>query len=323
MRSRHFVAGGAAGLALVTAALLSFAAPAVATTAYPRAEGRCVDQVGVLGRELCAEVTAVLMRDEKATSDEIAVAVVPTTGEATIEEFSTGLFNAWGVGKKEKNNGVLLVVAVNDRTLRLETGRGMADRLSDDDAHNIIDTVITPRFASDEYASGILAGLDEVRRILGHNVPTRARLENLAGQAPAASGQETGTATDDATVTGDNGAGVASDGSWPADGDLVVDGGFPDDLDADGSPSIWAFVFGGGVILGLAFLVARSASSQSAGLGSGGTRSWQTGHRSGATRSSMSTTGTGWSSDSSSGSGASGSSFGGGSSDGGGASGSW
>ena len=149
------------------AMVLGTATPAVAGSAYPRAEGRCVDTAGVLGPRLCAKVTAILLRDEARTSDEIAVAVVTDTGDASIEEWSTGLFNAWGVGKKDKNNGVLLVVAVDDHELRLATGRGIGQRLSDDEAADIIETVITPQFAADAYAAGILGGLDEVRPTAG------------------------------------------------------------------------------------------------------------------------------------------------------------
>jgi uncharacterized protein len=144
------------GLFLTAAVMLGTAAPAAAAPAYPRPDGRCVDRAGVLGPRLCAKVTKILLRDEARSSDEIAVAVVPSTGAQTIEAWSTGLFNAWGVGKQDKDNGVLLVVAVDDRRVRLETGRGMSSRLSDEAAGEIVRTVITPRFAEGAHAAGIL-----------------------------------------------------------------------------------------------------------------------------------------------------------------------
>src|SRR5690349_19885120 len=91
-------------------AVVGMAVPAQAAPVYPRADGRCVDQTGVLGPDLCRKVTSILVREEKSTSDEIAVVVVPNTGDSTIEAWSTGLFNTWGVGRKGKDNGVLLVV---------------------------------------------------------------------------------------------------------------------------------------------------------------------------------------------------------------------
>jgi uncharacterized protein len=309
MRSRTRTVAPAAVLAFVVAAVLGVASPAAAAPAYPRADGRCVDQTGVLGSELCATVTAVLLRDEKATSDEIAVAVVPTTDDATIEEWSTGLFNAWGVGKHDKDNGVLLVVAIDDHRVRLETGRGMAARLSDSAAAGIVDDVITPHFADDEYALGILTGLDAVRRKIGHAVPPRARLESLAKTAPAPadqdrSGGDDATAPDDVQVTSPDQSASTDDGSLP----------------------LWPIGLGALAVVALLIAFISRASSRSARSGAGTTprRSSSLTRSTSAqyspwTAGSIDTTSSSWSSSVSSG----GSDFGGGSSDGGGASGSW
>jgi uncharacterized protein len=267
-----------------------------------------VDQAGVLGDDLCAKVTAVLLRDEKSAADEIAVAVVPTTGGGGIEAWSTGLFNSWGVGKKGKNNGVLLVVARDDRAVRLETGRGVADRLSDGDAGNIVDDV-TARCAEDECALGILTGLDAVRRQLGHTVPADALLAPLA-----------------ATALGSPGA-AAADGAGDPDfesGDSVVQaGGSESGPEDDGAMAVLPIVIGGfAVVLLLAALISRD-SGRSRGVGPAwsahqdparGTM-WSTGATDTTTISSFSS-----GSDSSANSGGG---FGGGSSDGGGASGGW
>ncbi|GAA0806173.1 hypothetical protein Sya03_37880 [Spirilliplanes yamanashiensis] len=294
----------AAVLAAV-ALTLAVAVPAAAAPAYPRAQGRCVDQAGVLGGALCARVTAILLRDEKATTDEIAVAVVPSTGEAAIEAWSTGLFNAWGVGKRDRDNGVLLVVAVDDRRVRLETGRGLARRLPDAEAARIVDDVVTPAFRRGDRAAGILAGLDEVRRALGHDVPRAARLTALAAQAQAP------------TVA------PVSDPVPAADVDGLVGGDYDDEpFDSGGSDS-----FGGAVLLvflGVGALLLILVAAGRGGGGSGPHRhdgtaiapTWSPVHHSTFTGSS----GGGSSGSDSSGSG---SSFGGGGSDGGGASGSW
>lgn len=280
-------------------AVVGFAAPAEAAPAYPKADGRCVDQTAVLGPGLCAKVTAVLLREEKSTSDEIAVAVVPTTGDASIETWSTGLFNTWGVGKKGKNNGVLLVVALDDHTVRLETGRGAQARLDDNDAKTIVDDV-TSHLAKDEYALGILTGLDDVRRQLGHTVPTKARLVSLAATAPT---------PPEPVLTDSDGTEVLSDGSEFTS---------PDDFGSvdDGFGPLVPIALGGFAVLALFGVVISRVSSRSNGGGHHhATR--QTTWAAGSSDSSS----TSWSSSDSSGS--SGSSFGGGSSDGGGSSGSW
>ncbi|MGA5301714.1 TPM domain-containing protein [Nucisporomicrobium flavum] len=249
MRSRTRVV--AASL-LVGAALMGWTTPAAAAPAYPK-PGRCVDRTDVLGSALCAKVTTILKRDEKATSDEIAVAVVPTTGDESIEAWTTGLFNSWGVGKKDKNNGVLLVVAVDDHRVRLETGRGVTKRLTDGEAEAIVDGVVTPRFAEGNYQLGILAGLDEVRRELGHALPANARLESLAEPA------------DDEPDSGYTSGGTASD--FVSDGDFAL----PDGSGDDGSGSAWAVLIIAVAGIGLFFvLVTRVVGASSGGTRGGG-----------------------------------------------------
>lgn len=142
---------------------------------YPAA-ATCVDTVGALGRATCARITAVLAADERASTDEIAVAVLPSTGTATIEAWSTGLFNAWGLGKADRDNGVLLVVAVTDRRLRLVTGDGLRSRLPDGEASEIVGGTITPLLRAGRTRDAVLAGLDAVRRALGHSVTTSTAL---------------------------------------------------------------------------------------------------------------------------------------------------
>jgi len=297
MRSTVRIAAG--GLALAAAVVLNLAGPAAAAPKYPAADGRCVDQVGVLGAGMCDRVTKVLLQDEKDSSDEIAVAVVPTTGDATIESWSTGLFNTWGVGKKSQNNGVLLVVAVKDHRVRLATGRGLAKRLDDRAAKKIIDDTITPSFARDAYAEGILAGLDEVRRTLRHRIPLDSQLAALA--APS-----------------------AEPDVQPVTGDTTVDGvDFTGELpDGDSGAPVGVFLIVGLALVALLGFAARITSS-----GSETVRDHRRAARWHSTSSAHSAT-TDWSSSTPSsdfggGSSSSSSDFGGGSSSGSGASGSW
>jgi len=164
-------------LAVTPTALATSAAAAAAPagTAYPR-RAVCVDQVGVLGAQACARISRVLRADEEDTTDEIAVVVVHSTGGVPIETWGTGLFNHWGLGKRSKNNGILLVVAVDDRRLRIVTGSGMADRLPDGAASEIIGGTITPLFRAGRIRDGVLAGVDEIRVHLGHVVDVTNQL---------------------------------------------------------------------------------------------------------------------------------------------------
>lgn len=167
---------------LVLASVVVVAAPAaaippvtVAPTAPPGgvpypAAAVCVDTAGALGRAACRRITAVLAADEEATTDQLAVAVVPSTGGPSIEAWGTGLYNAWGVGRAGEDNGVLLVVALRDRRVRLVTGDGMRARLPDRQASEIVGGTITPLLREGRTAEAVYAGLDAVRREIGHPV---------------------------------------------------------------------------------------------------------------------------------------------------------
>jgi uncharacterized protein len=176
---RSLVMTVVASVLVVMAAAPADAAPADAApaggAAYPAA-ATCVDTAGALGASTCARITAVLAADEKASpqQDQIAVAVVPTTGAASIEEWSTGLFNHWGVGRAGADNGVLLVVALSDRALRIATGDGLRSRLPDSQASEIVGGTITPLLRAGRTSDAVLAGLDGIRTALGHDVGTTA-----------------------------------------------------------------------------------------------------------------------------------------------------
>lgn len=98
----------------------------------------------------------------KQTSSQIAVVIIPTTNGEEIASFTHGWFNAWGIGRKEHNNGVLLLIAKNDRKLFIATGRGLEAALPDAIASSIIRNDITPYFKQDLYAQGIAKGLSSI-----------------------------------------------------------------------------------------------------------------------------------------------------------------
>ena len=192
---------------LLVAAALVLAGPGVAAAAAPApypAPATCVDTARALGAATCARITRALDVDEKASPerDEIAVAVVPTTGSASIETWSTGLFNAWGVGQAGTDNGVLLVVAVSDRALRIVTGDGLRTRLPDGRASEIIGSTITPLLRSGRTSDAVLAGLDGIRTELGHDVSARP----LARPGPAVDPVYSGGDDDEAETDGGSGS---------------------------------------------------------------------------------------------------------------------
>jgi uncharacterized protein len=103
--------------------------------------------------------------DER-TSAQIAVAVVDTIGDSYIEEYAVKMFERWGVGQKGKDNGVLLVVAMSERKIRIEVGYGLEGAVTDAESKFIIDEIIAPLFKQGDYSGGISAGEEALAAIV-------------------------------------------------------------------------------------------------------------------------------------------------------------
>ncbi len=130
-------------------------------------EGMLVnDFSGILSSGQIQTLNAQLADFEKRTTIEFAVVTVSSLQGFSIEEFSLGLANAWGVGKKDKNNGVILLVAPNERKVRIEVGLGLEQQLSDNAASDIIQNTILPAFKSGNMGLGIINGVGAVIKTL-------------------------------------------------------------------------------------------------------------------------------------------------------------
>ncbi|MDE2380414.1 YgcG family protein [Bradyrhizobium sp.] len=151
---------------LLLALLLGFAFTAAAEVAVPQLTGRVVDQTGTLGAGDVASLTQKLRDFETRKGSQIAVLIVPTTQPETIEQFSIRVAEAWKVGRKKIDDGAILVIAKNDRHLRIEVGYGLEGSLTDATSRRIIDEDITPKFKSGDFAGGIAAGVDRMIRVV-------------------------------------------------------------------------------------------------------------------------------------------------------------
>ncbi|KWV52875.1 hypothetical protein AS156_09545, partial [Bradyrhizobium macuxiense] len=162
----------AAARVILLAFLLGFLGPAWAEVALPQLTGRVVDQTGTLSSGDIASLNDKLKDLETRKGSQVAVLIVPTTGEETIEQFSIRVAEAWKIGRKRIDDGALLVVAKNDRHLRIEVGYGLEGVLSDVITHRIIDEDITPKFKAGDYAGGISAGVDRMIGLInGEQLP--------------------------------------------------------------------------------------------------------------------------------------------------------
>jgi uncharacterized protein len=162
----------AAARIIVLAFLLGVLCPAWAEVAVPQLTGRVVDQTGTLSSGDIASLNDKLKDLETRKGSQVAVLIVPTTGEETIEQFSIRVADAWKIGRKKVDDGALLVVAKNDRHLRIEVGYGLEGVLSDVVTHRIIDEEITPKFKAGDFAGGISAGVDRMIGLInGEQLP--------------------------------------------------------------------------------------------------------------------------------------------------------
>jgi uncharacterized protein len=166
----------------IVALALCWAFAAAADVAVPPLTGRVVDQTGTLSSGDIDSLTQTLKNLELRKGSQIAVLIVPTTEPETIEQYSIRVAEAWKIGRKKIDDGALLVIAKNDRKLRIEVGYGLEGALTDITSRRIIDEVITPKFKSGDFAGGISAGVDRIIRVVDG--------EPLPAPGPAATGRQ-------------------------------------------------------------------------------------------------------------------------------------
>ncbi len=126
---------------------------------YPTYSGFVNDYTSTLTEEWKTKTEQLTASVERQTSCEIAVAVIDSLNGISVEEYAVRLFNKWGVGKKDKDNGALLLIAMADHKLRIEVGYGLEGTITDLEVKEIIDNVIVPRFKENDYNSGIYNGV--------------------------------------------------------------------------------------------------------------------------------------------------------------------
>ena len=151
----------------IFAALLGcFACAAVAQIAVPPLTGRVVDRTSTLSADDIASLDGKLRDFEVRKGSQIAVLIVPSAKPETIEQFSLRVAEAWKIGRRKVDDGAILVVAKDDRALRIEVGYGLEGALNDATAKRIIDEIIVPKFRERDFARGVTAGIDRMLRVI-------------------------------------------------------------------------------------------------------------------------------------------------------------
>ncbi len=145
---------------------------------FPKLTGRVVDNASLLSPAVKEQLTQQLAAHEQQTTNQVVVLTLQTLQDYPIEDYGYQLGRHWGIGQKDKNNGILLIVAPNERKVRIEVGYGLEGQLTDALSHDIIQNRILPRFREGNFEAGIVAGVDSILAVLGGNYEPVKRLNS-------------------------------------------------------------------------------------------------------------------------------------------------
>lgn len=149
---------------------------ASAEVAVPALSARVIDQTKTLTQDQLRALDQKLSDIEARKGSQVAVLIVSTTKPEEIEQYAIRVADRWKIGRKKVDDGVILLVAKNDRTVRIEVGYGLEGALTDALSKRIIDSAIIPRFQQQDFYGGVLAGVDQIGRVIdGEALPVPKR----------------------------------------------------------------------------------------------------------------------------------------------------
>lgn len=152
--------------AALAAAVALFASLAFAAFAFPELTGRVVDAAGILSPQAKQQIEAKEKELEEKSGIQLVVATVPSLQGGDIESFGYQLGRYWKLGEAKKNNGVLFLIAPNERKVRIDVGYGLEGTLTDALSKVIIATVVTPNFKKGDFNAGVERGVDAIVEVL-------------------------------------------------------------------------------------------------------------------------------------------------------------
>lgn len=149
--------------------LLLWQASAQAQSApeFPELTGRVVDNAEMLSPKVERSLSQMLEAHEQSTTEQVVVVTLPNLQGYAIEDFGYQLGRHWGIGQKGEDNGALLIVAEEERRIRIEVGYGLEGRLTDATSATIINQIITPAFRQGDFSTGIANGAAAMVQVLG------------------------------------------------------------------------------------------------------------------------------------------------------------
>jgi uncharacterized protein len=178
MTGRGFGSALQVGRALLYASLLvcaSWSPLSAAQVAVPPLTGHVIDQTGTLTAEQKAALEQTLTAFEARKGSQLAVLMVASSAPEEIEQYALRVAEQWKLGRKKVDDGAILVIAKNDRAMRIEVGYGLEGALNDLTSKRIISETILPRFKNQDFYGGITAGVEQVIRVVdGEPLPAPA-----------------------------------------------------------------------------------------------------------------------------------------------------
>jgi uncharacterized protein len=150
---------------------------------FPQLTGRVVDEAGILDAATVQALTDKLAAVEAKSGDQIVVVTLKSLQGTSIEDFGYRLGRAWAIGQKDKNNGAILIVAPNERKVRIEVGYGLEGALTDAVTRLIIQNAIAPRFRANDFVGGIMRGVDDIIQVASGDAE---EFQRRAAQRPEA-----------------------------------------------------------------------------------------------------------------------------------------
>ncbi|MBL0318859.1 MAG: TPM domain-containing protein [Alphaproteobacteria bacterium] len=152
-------------LSFITALFIS--AVAIAAPQFPALTGRVVDDAHILSANTVQALDAMLADYERGTTNQVVVVTLSSLQGTSIEDYGYQLGRHWRIGQKDKDNGVLLIVAPTDRKIRIEVGYGLEGELTDAKSSVILHSIILPAFRAGKLEQGIVDGTNAIVSVLG------------------------------------------------------------------------------------------------------------------------------------------------------------
>lgn len=173
-------------LAVIVAVLVLGTAASAVEPEFPKLTGRVVDEANLLSPAEEASLAEALAAHEAATTNQVVVVTLDSLQGVPIEDYGYQLGRHWKLGQEGEDNGVLLIVAPNERKVRIDVGYGLEPMLTDAQSKLIIENVVVPAFRAEQFGPGIVAGTGAILQTLSGEPVTIATAERRPGSSAAA-----------------------------------------------------------------------------------------------------------------------------------------